>query len=100
MTGNIGNEVKGYGSLSKVPAEDMGNVRNDMYLTSETIRLLDKNKVGNFDADTNGKLQLFRQQIDNATRFISAMGENRGGKIFGFYPETAWRITTRSRTTS
>lgn len=70
LTGHIGNEVKGYGSLSKVPAEAMGNVRNDMYLTSETIRLMEKNKVGNFDADTVDKLQLFKQQIDNATRFI------------------------------
>ncbi|WLH34359.1 inorganic phosphate transporter [Pseudomonas sp. FP2196] len=70
LTGHIGEEVKGYGSLAKVPAEAMGNVRNDMYLASETIRLMDKNKVGNFDADTSGKLQLFKQQIDNATRFI------------------------------
>ncbi|ALI00091.1 inorganic phosphate transporter [Pseudomonas sp. FW306-02-F02-AA] len=70
LAGNIGNEVKGYGSLAKVPAQAMGNVRNDMYLTSETIRLMDKNKVGDFDADTTGKLQLFKQQIDNATRFI------------------------------
>ncbi|WP_419708848.1 inorganic phosphate transporter [Pseudomonas sp. NFX224] len=70
LTGSIGAEVKGYGSLSKVPAEAVGNVRNDMYLTSETIRLMDKNKVGNFDADTSSKLQLFKQQIDNSTRFI------------------------------
>ncbi|MCO7627082.1 inorganic phosphate transporter [Pseudomonas fluorescens] len=70
LTGHIGAEVKGYGSLSKVPAEAMGNVRNDMYLASESIRLMDKNKVGNFDADTTDKLQLFKQQIDNATRFI------------------------------
>ncbi|MDD0982144.1 inorganic phosphate transporter [Pseudomonas shahriarae] len=70
LTGHIGEQVKGYGSLAKVPAEAMGNVRNDMYLTSETIRLMDKGKVGNFDADTAGKLQLFKQQIDNATRFI------------------------------
>ncbi len=70
MTGKIGVQVGGYGSLSKVPAEAMANVRNDMYLTSETIRLMDKNKVGNFDADTQGKVQLFKQQIDNATRFI------------------------------
>ncbi|WP_085724317.1 inorganic phosphate transporter [Pseudomonas sp. R37(2017)] len=70
LTGSIGAQVKGYGSLSKVPAEAVGNVRNDMYLTSETIRLMDKNKVGNFDADTSGKLQLFKQQIDNSTRFI------------------------------
>src|SRR5690349_1018437 len=70
LTGSIGAQVKGYGSLSKVPAEAVGNVRNDMYLSSETIRLMDKNKVGNFDADTSGKLQLFKQQIDNSTRFI------------------------------
>jgi PiT family inorganic phosphate transporter len=70
LTGSIGTEVKGYGSLSKVPVEAVGNVRNDMYLTSETIRLMDKNKVGNFDADTQDKLQLFKQQIDNSTRFI------------------------------
>ncbi|MNQ42383.1 Low-affinity inorganic phosphate transporter 1 [compost metagenome] len=70
LAGHIGNEVKGYGSLAKVPAEAMGNVRNDMYLASETIRLMDKNNVGHFDADTTGKLQLFKQQIDSATRFI------------------------------
>jgi inorganic phosphate transporter, PiT family len=70
LTGHIGEQVRGYGSLAKVPAEAMGNVRNDMYLASESIRLMDKNKVGNFDADTSSKLQLFKQQIDNATRFI------------------------------
>ncbi|NWA01666.1 inorganic phosphate transporter [Pseudomonas gingeri] len=70
LAGHIGDEVKGYGSLAKVPAEAMGNVRNDMYLSSETIRMMEKEKVGNFDADTQGKLQLFKQQIDNATRFI------------------------------
>ncbi|UVL07910.1 inorganic phosphate transporter [Pseudomonas rhodesiae] len=70
LTGHIGDEVKGYGSLAKVPAEAVGNVRNDMYLASETIRLMDKGKVGQFDADTQDKLQLFKQQIDNSTRFI------------------------------
>ncbi|MFS2157009.1 inorganic phosphate transporter [Pseudomonas sp. Pseusp122] len=70
MVGKIGNDVKGYGSLDKVPAEAVSNVRNDMYLTSETIRLMDKNKAVSFDADTQGKLKLFKDQIDNATRFI------------------------------
>lgn len=70
MTGKIGIQVGDYGSLSKVPAEATANVRNDMYLTSETIRLITANKVGNFDADTQAKLQQFKQQIDTATRFI------------------------------
>jgi PiT family inorganic phosphate transporter len=70
MAGKIGDQVASYGSLAKVPAEATANVRNDMYLTSEAIRIMDKNKVGNFDADTQGKVQLFKQQIDDATRFI------------------------------
>ncbi|WP_175649898.1 inorganic phosphate transporter [Pseudomonas sp. Marseille-P9899] len=70
LSGQIGAEVKGYGSLSRVPAEAMANVRNDMYLASEAIRLMDKDKVGGFDADTSAKLQAFKKQIDDATRFI------------------------------
>jgi PiT family inorganic phosphate transporter len=70
MAGKIGDQVASYGSLSKVPAEATANVRNDMYLTSEAIRLMDKAKVGHFDADTQGKVDLFKQQIDTATRFI------------------------------
>ncbi|MEB0077489.1 inorganic phosphate transporter [Pseudomonas sp. CCI3.2] len=70
LTGKIGIQVGDYGSLSKVPAEATANVRNDMYLVSETIRLITANKVGNFDADTQAKLQQFKAQIDTATRFI------------------------------
>jgi PiT family inorganic phosphate transporter len=70
MIGKIGIQVGDYGSLSKVPAEATANVRNDMYLTSETIRLITANKVGNFDTDTQAKLQQFKAQIDTATRFI------------------------------
>lgn len=70
MAGKIGDQVASYGSLAKVPAEATANVRNDMYLTSEAIRLMDKSKVGNFDADTQAKVDTFKQQIDAATRFI------------------------------
>ncbi|WP_296261600.1 MULTISPECIES: inorganic phosphate transporter [unclassified Pseudomonas] len=70
MAGKIGDQVASYGSLAKVPAEATANVRNDMYLTSEAIRLMDKHKVGHFNADTQGKVDLFKQQIDTATRFI------------------------------
>ncbi|MDR0278871.1 MAG: inorganic phosphate transporter [Paucimonas sp.] len=70
LSGQIGAQVKGYGSLAKVPAQAMANVRNDMYLASEAIRLMDKDKVGNFDADTTAKVQAFKKQIDDATRFI------------------------------
>ena len=40
-----------YGSLTKVPAEVVGNTRNDMYLTSEAIRFLMKDKENDLSKD-------------------------------------------------
>jgi len=91
MAGKIGIQVKGYGSLSKVPAEAVANVRNDMYLTSETIRLMEKNKVGNFDADTQDKLKLFKDQIDSATRFIPTWVKIAVAIALGLGTLVGWR---------
>src|SRR5450830_671563 len=52
LTGQIGSQVKQYGSFDHVPSESVGNVRNDMYLASEAIRLIGKDKVVSFDDDT------------------------------------------------
>ncbi|SNR88867.1 inorganic phosphate transporter, PiT family [Methylobacillus rhizosphaerae] len=71
VTGSIGEQVKGYGSLSKVPANAVANVRNDMYLTSEAIRLIDKNPAAvPLDEDTKANLMAFKKEIDKATKFI------------------------------
>lgn len=91
MAGKIGIQVKGYGSLSKVPAEAVANVRNDMYLTSETIRLMEKNNVGNFDADTQDKLKLFKDQIDSATRFIPTWVKIAVAIALGLGTLVGWR---------
>lgn len=91
MAGKIGIQVKGYGSLSKVPAEAVTNVRNDMYLTSETIRLMEKNKVGDFDADTQDKLKLFKDQIDSATRFIPTWVKIAVAIALGLGTLVGWR---------
>lgn len=70
LTGEIGQAVKLHGSLAKVPAETVGNVRNDMYLAAEAMRLLDKSKALPFDQDTAANLKAFRKQLDDATKFI------------------------------
>src|SRR5262249_28750397 len=41
---DIGKQVEQYGSLAKVPAEAVANTRNDMYLASEALRFLMKDK--------------------------------------------------------
>ncbi|MBL8506435.1 MAG: inorganic phosphate transporter [Methylobacillus glycogenes] len=71
VTGSIGQQVRGYGSLSLVPADAVANVRNDMYLTSETIRVLDKNPaLVPLQGDTKDNLMAFKKEIDKATKFI------------------------------
>jgi PiT family inorganic phosphate transporter len=70
LAGSIGAQVKEHGSLRKVPAAAVANVRNDMYLTSEAIRFLDRDAAVRFDPDTKADLKAFRKLIDAATKFI------------------------------
>ena len=70
VTGNIGEQIKQYGSLSQVPIVAVSNVRNDMYLTSEAIKFIEKNETVKFDADTKANLKAFKKDIDDSTKFI------------------------------
>jgi PiT family inorganic phosphate transporter len=65
----IRNETLQYGALSKVPANMQANVRNQMYLTSETLKLIAKSgpKMTAPDLDTIANYKKF---LDGATRFI------------------------------
>ena len=70
IAGSIGDQVQQHDTLAKVPAAAVANVRNDMYLASETIRLLDKDSHVTLDAETHTHLMAFKKQIDAATKFI------------------------------
>jgi PiT family inorganic phosphate transporter len=70
IAGSIGDQVQSHDTLAKVPAAAVANVRNDMYLASETIRLLVKDSHVTLDAETSTHLQAFKTQIDAATKFI------------------------------
>jgi len=70
IAGSIGDQVQQHDTLAKVPAAAVANVRNDMYLASETIRLVDKDGHVKLDADTHDKLMAFKKNIDSATKFI------------------------------
>ncbi|MEQ7921703.1 inorganic phosphate transporter [Xanthomonas sp. WHRI 1810A] len=66
----IAKEVGSYGTLNNVPSQAMHNVRNDMFLSSETIRLMNQQKLIDLPQATRDNLNAFKQQIDEATRFI------------------------------
>jgi PiT family inorganic phosphate transporter len=71
MSGNIGAMVGDtHSSLARMPAAAVPNVRNDMYLASEAIRLVQKDKAVKLDATATNDLKIFKIKIDAATKFI------------------------------
>jgi PiT family inorganic phosphate transporter len=67
---DVGEQVAKYGSLNKVPAEAVGNTRNDMYLTSEAIRFLMKDKENDLKKEEVDTLKTYKGSLDSATKFI------------------------------
>lgn len=66
----ISKQVDSYGTLDKVPATAVSNVRNDMYLASEALNFLLKDKANNLKPDEVAKIKAFKGSLDGATRFI------------------------------
>ena len=69
ITGDIAGQVKNYGALKSVPAAATPNVRNDMYLAGEAVRVLGAHPAG-FSDDDLGKLKRLRGSLEAGTRFI------------------------------
>jgi PiT family inorganic phosphate transporter len=67
---DIAKQVETYGSLAKVPAAQVGNTRNDMYLASEAIRWLGKTKEASLSGDEMKTLNSYKKELDNSTKFI------------------------------
>jgi PiT family inorganic phosphate transporter len=67
---DLSHEVALYKEFKSVPAAQQTNVRNDMYVVSEAIRLMQKNKNPAFTAQENSTLTAYKGRIDKATKFI------------------------------
>jgi PiT family inorganic phosphate transporter len=67
---DIGDRVKSYGTLAKAPTDTVQNVRNDMYLTSEAIRFIGKDKANELTKDDVATLNAYKKYLDTSTKFI------------------------------
>ncbi len=67
---DLNHEVGLYKEFKAVPAKDQSNVRNDMYVTSEALRLMQKNKKPAFTKDETAALANYKSKVDKATKFI------------------------------
>jgi PiT family inorganic phosphate transporter len=67
---SISTRVNQYHSLDKVPAGSMVNIRNDMYLVSEGLRFMAKDKALNISKADQAVLGTYKGQLDHSTKFI------------------------------
>jgi PiT family inorganic phosphate transporter len=67
---DVGNETALYKQLKNVPSDKTRNFRNDMYIVSEAIRLVQKSGKAQFSADDLKVLGNYKKHIDLATKFI------------------------------
>jgi PiT family inorganic phosphate transporter len=70
LTEQIGQQVAESGSLSAVPQSIVDNVRNNMYVASEAIRLMLKAQQPAFSPEHVKIISNFKTQTDHATKFI------------------------------
>jgi inorganic phosphate transporter, PiT family len=70
LVNDIAKQVTQYGSIAKMPVDQVGNTRNDMYLASEAIRFLVKDKESDLNAQDIAVLNAYKGSLDSATKFI------------------------------
>jgi PiT family inorganic phosphate transporter len=70
LSGMIGDQIRQYGSVNKIPAQSVTNTRNDMYLASETIKHLKKDHSVQLPTDLSDNLDALKNELDSSTRFI------------------------------
>jgi PiT family inorganic phosphate transporter len=69
LSNDIVTSLKNYGAISHVPAAATSNLRNEMYLAGDAVRLLPK-QGATFTADETSALKSFSGSLEKGTRFI------------------------------
>jgi PiT family inorganic phosphate transporter len=70
LVNGISTETANYHELRYIPQDQVRNFRNDMYLVSEALRIMQKSKVHEFSASDTAVLANYKKHIDYATKFI------------------------------
>ena len=66
----VANELSIYKELRQVPQANVRNFRNDLYVVSEALRLMQKSGNPTFPAADQAVLANYKKHVDGATKFI------------------------------
>ena len=88
---DLSHEVGLYKEFKAVPANQQTNVRNDMYVASEAIRLMQKKKTPVFTSQENATLATYKGKVDKATKFIPAWVKVAVALALGMGTMVGWK---------
>jgi PiT family inorganic phosphate transporter len=84
-------DVAAYGDYKHVPASQQTNVRNDMYVTSEALRVMTSSKAVNFSKDEQAALDNYKSKVDKATKFIPSWVKVAVALALGLGTMVGWK---------
>ena len=70
MVAQLDREVVQYNDLKAIPPQQQAQIRNDMYVIGEALRILDKSSAPAFTANEHTALKTYRAHLDKVTKFI------------------------------
>ena len=88
---DLNHEVALYKEFKAVPSGQQANVRNDMYVASEAIRLMQKSKNPAFTKDENAALTNYKSKVDKATKFIPSWVKVAVALALGLGTMVGWK---------
>lgn len=87
----VEHEVVTYKTLAGVPADQQQNIRNDMYVESEALRLMAKADNPKFSSPQNAVLANYRKHLDLSTKFIPSWVKVAVALALGLGTMVGWK---------
>src|SRR5208282_5526315 len=91
LVNDIGTEMALFKELSKVPDDRVRNFRNDMYIVSEALRLIQTSGKVQITASDAAVLKNYKSHIDRSTRFIPGWVKVAVAMALGLGTMVGWK---------
>jgi len=91
LVNDLGQEVSHYHHYQSVPQQDQANVRNDMYIASEALALMEKAHNPEFSPTERVALDNYKGKVDKATKYIPNWVKVAVALALGLGTMVGWR---------
>jgi inorganic phosphate transporter, PiT family len=91
LVNDIGNETSLYKEMKNIPNDQVRNFRNDMYLVSEALRIMQKSGKPAIAPGDAAILANYKKHVDHSTRFIPTWVKVAVAMALGLGTMVGWK---------